>query len=51
MCRYNRCHDNAVIGFWALWVNTYERVIVTVAMVVLLMGFAPYGLILTNVLL
>jgi hypothetical protein len=22
VCCYNRCHDNAVKGFWALWDNT-----------------------------
>jgi hypothetical protein len=21
VCRYNRCHDNAVEGFWTLWDN------------------------------
>jgi hypothetical protein len=23
---YNRCHDNAVKGFWALWNNIYDSV-------------------------
>jgi hypothetical protein len=22
VCCYNRCHDNAVKGFWALWNNS-----------------------------
>jgi hypothetical protein len=26
VCRYNRCHVNAVKGFWALWDNIYDCV-------------------------
>jgi hypothetical protein len=33
---YNRCHGNAVKGFWALW-NVYG--VITVAMVMLLRDF------------
>jgi hypothetical protein len=25
-CCYNRCHDNAVAGFWASWDNIYDYV-------------------------
>jgi hypothetical protein len=26
VCCYNRCHGNAVKGFWALWDNIYDYV-------------------------
>jgi hypothetical protein len=39
VCSYNRCHGNAVTGFWALQV-------ITVAMVILLGDFGLYGMIL-----
>jgi hypothetical protein len=26
VCRYNRCHGNAIKGFWALWHNIYDHV-------------------------
>jgi hypothetical protein len=29
MCCYNRCHSNAVEGFWALWDNIYDYVFTT----------------------
>jgi hypothetical protein len=29
MCGYNRCHGNAVKGFWALWDNISQNIIIT----------------------
>jgi hypothetical protein len=29
VCCYNRYHDNAVKGFWALWSNIYVCVVMT----------------------
>jgi hypothetical protein len=39
-----RCHVNAVKGFWGSWYNINERVVTTVAMVMLLREFGPYGI-------
>jgi hypothetical protein len=46
VCCYNRYHDNAVKGFWALWSNIYDVcVVTTVTMIMLLRDFGPYGVI------
>jgi hypothetical protein len=45
VCCSNRCHGNAVMGFWALWDISYDVcVVITVAMVMLLWDFGPYGI-------
>jgi hypothetical protein len=33
VCYYNRCHNNTVKGFWALW-DIYMCVIITVVMLI-----------------
>jgi hypothetical protein len=47
MCGYNlRCHGNDVKRFWALPDNNLSvRFVVTVAIVMLLRDFVPYGII------
>jgi hypothetical protein len=50
VCFYNRCHGNAVKGFWVSLDNTHNVcVVTTVSMVMLLRDFVSYGIIFMTV--
>jgi hypothetical protein len=38
VCCYNRCHGNTVEGFWALWDNIYDCMLITLYLPVILDG-------------